>query len=113
MPEFPCPNCQRMIPDGSEFCPNCGYAPYRMPPEISNYPQADPVARRGSSAATIVWVLLLVFVGFPAGLLGGCLMLVGTASASEGGAGIFLLGALGVAITIFLFIMLMRSFKSR
>ena len=89
-----CPKCGNQIPYGSTVCSVCGQG------------------GRASRTAVAIWAVLLVLVGLPAGLLGGCFILIasgGMGGSGSGLAGTVALGGLGVLLPVFFLVMLIRA----
>lgn len=92
-PDRTCPQCGNTIPYEAKICHVCGHG------------------RRANSTAIAIWVLLLVLVGMPAGLLGGCFLLMsgGMGGGAAGTAQMLGLGLIGVALPVFFLVMLIRA----
>lgn len=88
-----CPNCGAQRPAGIPYCSNCGYG---MP------------GRGPTRPSPVVWIILFVLIGLPAGCLGGCFLLLSSGGSEVSWA---LLGLAGIAVFVLLLVMLIR--KSR
>jgi len=96
-PERICPQCGNPIPLGMGSCSVCGHG-------------------RASTGLLALWIVLLVLVGLPAALMGGCFLFLTTLTPSPpGGTRIdpvwTILSLLGVLLPVFFIVMIVRSRK--
>ncbi len=99
-PNERCPNCGAYLPGSLAYCANCGYG--------------RPAARPGANTAQLIWVLLFILVGLPAGCLGGCFLLIGlSAPTSANDWSFWLLTLFAVAVFISLLAMLIVSSRRK
>jgi hypothetical protein len=93
-PVVACPNCGATIPHGSNYCASCGYG------------APAPPARKNLN---VLWLVLFVIVGIPAGCLGGCFMLIAGGPANIPNWQPLLVGLAGVGVFVLLLTLLVRS----
>ena len=95
-PERICPKCGNSIPIGSSSCSVCGWG-------------------RLSGGLVALWIVLLVVVGLPAAMMGGCMLLFATTlphptSGSRGVDPVWLvLSVVGILLPVFFIVMIARS----
>jgi hypothetical protein len=95
-----CPNCGAFRPAGQMYCANCGYG-------MSVQPAAN-------SGLQVLWTVLFVIIGLPAGCLGGCFLLVGVnAPTNSDDWGFWLLTLGAFALFVGLLTLMIRSYKRR
>lgn len=100
-PENHCPRCGAFIPAEQSYCANCGYG---MPTG----------KRSGSNAAQVVWIVLFILIGLPAGCVGGCfVVLLGNAPSSSQDLPIWLLALAGVGVFVGLLTLMILSFRKK
>ena len=90
-PERTCPKCGNPIPLGSLTCSVCG---------------------RAKKPLLILWAVLLVLIGGPAALYGGCMILLSGMSGTPGSRAVnetLLQGLLVLLLPVFFLIMLIRA----
>ncbi|MBS1714815.1 MAG: hypothetical protein JST30_10815 [Armatimonadetes bacterium] len=95
-PDRVCPKCGNSIPIGNASCSVCGWG-------------------RTTGGLVALWVVLLVLVGLPAGLMGGCFLLLAGLSAGTSptrtDAVWTVLSLLGILLPVFFIVMIVRSGK--
>jgi hypothetical protein len=97
-PSDRCPNCGAYRPVTQAYCANCGFGK----PSGSN------------NTAQIVWIVLFILIGLPAGCFGSCLLLIGMSmppNADDWSFWLLTLGSVGVAIA--LLVMMIVSLRKR
>ncbi|MBC8066205.1 MAG: hypothetical protein H7Y17_15340 [Chlorobia bacterium] len=94
-----CPNCGSFRPAGQVYCANCGYG-------------RPTHAQASSNTAQIVWIVLFILIGLPAGCLGGCFLVLG---GGFGGTDVsfWLLTMGSLVVFLGLLVMLILSFRKR
>lgn len=98
-----CPNCGAYRPGNQAYCANCGYGrPVNIPQPTNNM--------------FILWLVLFIIIGLPAGCLGGCFLLLGASSGypvNRADIGFWALTFGGVAIFIGLLVATIMSARKR
>ncbi|MBN9503806.1 MAG: hypothetical protein BGO01_08225 [Armatimonadetes bacterium 55-13] len=97
-PGSPCPNCGAYRPSSQIYCAACGY-------------RGDG---QGATRQTpIVWIVLFIIFGLPAGCLGGCFLALSGVPNQQDSVFTGLIGLVGILVFIALLAMMIRGFKKR
>lgn len=96
----PCPNCGSFRPANQTYCANCGYGMVHQQPS--------------NTGLQVLWIVLFILIGLPAGCLGGCFLLVGLGSpSSTNDITFWMFVAAGLGVFILLLWLMIRSFRKK
>lgn len=99
-----CPKCGSPMPSEQSYCPNCG----NMVPPVSRGHGARPVPQRNKGANIVLFIILFLFVGLPAGAVGACFLVF-----AQGEPGFIAIGLGGGLLAVLLLVLMIRSMVSR
>lgn len=96
-----CPNCGQPLAGSPEFCSACG---------MRLTAPAGPVE---SSTHRVISMILLILIGVPAGLMGGCFVLVGSGAGPKEFANWAAPGIVGIAVACLLIWYVVWAYRKR